>query len=234
MTNMATQSFPFANRSFPFVPGQGLSALVTPPASTANPAAQLSGIASDTVTLSTQAQNHHLFEGLSTATASVKVQPWGTGEDDCLERILAKQGYSREEIYAKNSEGLNMLQQVASANNLRNPNVVPEGFELQVPTKLVADDTSETESCGVDEATDVTPAWDDSPEAYLEEGDTEMGLQHAHPYDFSDSYDFNPLLNFSILDNFTTPDSYDFSNPYSGNAFGDDEVYSEDEIYSNV
>jgi hypothetical protein len=67
--------------------------------------------------------------------ASVTVQKWGSGKDDCLERILTGQGYSLQEIYAKGADGKSFMQTVAAQNNLRDPNLLRPGQSLTIPKK---------------------------------------------------------------------------------------------------
>ena len=49
---------------------------------------------------------------------------------DTLEKLLMDQGYSRHEIYDKG-----ILAQVVRENNLKDPNSIPEGTEINLPTK---------------------------------------------------------------------------------------------------
>lgn len=93
----------------------------------------------DTAVLSTQANvqsdKPNPFEGISNSSSTVSVEKWGEGKNDSLESILRNQGYTLNEIYSKGPDGKNMIQSVASANGLKNPNLIHPGQELQVPSK---------------------------------------------------------------------------------------------------
>ena len=51
-------------------------------------------------------------------------------EGDTLEKLLMDQGYSRHEIYDKG-----ILDQVVRENKLKDPNCIPVGTEISLPTK---------------------------------------------------------------------------------------------------
>ncbi len=93
----------------------------------------------DTAVLSTQANSQtdkpNPFEGISNSSATVSVEKWGEGKNDSLESILRNQGYTLKEIYTKGPDGKNLIQSVAAANDLKNPNLIHPGQELQVPSK---------------------------------------------------------------------------------------------------
>lgn len=70
------------------------------------------------------------------ATA-VDVTPWDGVDgqpNDHIEGILRNQGYTVEEIYAPNENGQTLVDQVAGANELEDPNVIHPGQTLVVPT----------------------------------------------------------------------------------------------------
>lgn len=70
------------------------------------------------------------------ATA-VEVTPWdGTGgqPNDHIEGILLNQGYTVDEIYAPDENGQTLVDQVAGANELGDPNIIHPGQSLVVPT----------------------------------------------------------------------------------------------------
>ena len=70
------------------------------------------------------------------ATA-VEVTPWdGTGgqPNDHIEGILLNQGYTVDEIYAPDENGQTLVDQVAGANELDDPNIIHPGQSLVVPT----------------------------------------------------------------------------------------------------
>ena len=68
-------------------------------------------------------------------TTQVKVDAWGKGKNDSLAQILKNQGYSSTEIYQKNSDGKSMLDQIASVNKLKNPNIINARVTLKILSK---------------------------------------------------------------------------------------------------
>ena len=75
------------------------------------------------------------YSDIAPSAQRVKVEKWGSGNNDSLERILKGQGYSMEEIYAKDAGGKTLLDRVAEKNSLKNPDLIREGSELTVPSK---------------------------------------------------------------------------------------------------
>lgn len=53
--------------------------------------------------------------------------------NDNLESILKSQGFSAKEIYSKDGTGQSVLDRVAQANDLRNPNLISSGSSLLIP-----------------------------------------------------------------------------------------------------
>jgi hypothetical protein len=76
------------------------------------------------------------YAGVADHAERVVVDRWGQGKNDSIERILRSQGYSTQEIYAKHGKKGNLLQQVATVNGLRDPNLVRSGGKgILVPAK---------------------------------------------------------------------------------------------------
>ena len=68
-------------------------------------------------------------------TTDVKVDPWHGGKNDCLEHILLNQGFTRAQIYEK-KDGKSLIDEVAKANKLSDPNLVGVGQKLVIPSNL--------------------------------------------------------------------------------------------------
>ena len=134
MTNITNQSFSPIPSSFQtWTPDSSLIARAPSP---------LTRTPKETVNISAQAQEPNLFEGFSDSTTSVKVDPWGTGKNDCLERILRNQGYTNQEIYEPGPDGKILMDQVLKTNNIKNQNIIGEGVELKVPSKRDCQDSA--------------------------------------------------------------------------------------------
>lgn len=101
------------------------------PSTPARPGA--SGSARDQIQLSSAEINP--YEGIANKAVSVKVDGWKKGPNDCLEHILRNQGYSQQEIYQQNDQGLSLIERVAQVNGLKDPNLVATHSKLVVPTK---------------------------------------------------------------------------------------------------
>jgi hypothetical protein len=95
----------------------------------------------DQVSLSNGAQSVNPYEGHYDA-ATVTVDRWKHGKNDCLERILLNQGFSRAQIYGKH-DGKSLLQLTAEANNLKDPNLIRTGQQLVVPSNLKPEQPSQ-------------------------------------------------------------------------------------------
>ena len=92
----------------------------------------------DSVNVTAQTGKNNPYNGISSQSASVKVSPWVKGGDNSnstLSGILASQGYSHEEMFAKDASGKSLLDKVAATNNLKNPNLIIAGQSLVVPSK---------------------------------------------------------------------------------------------------
>ena len=100
------------------------------PAAAAAPAA--APAATDQVKVN---QTVNPYEGFSKEATRVQVDRWRKGPNDSIERILRNQGYSHQEIYRKDGNGKTLIQRVAQANNLRDPNLIRPGQGLVVPQK---------------------------------------------------------------------------------------------------
>ncbi len=109
----------------------------------------------DSVEIAAAAKKPNPFEGVSESSTQVTVDKWGEGENDSVESILRKQGYSLKEIHAKDTQGRTLIDRVASANGLKNPNVIRPGQELDVPAK--ADSTSVSASVDIGSARSPRP-----------------------------------------------------------------------------
>jgi len=122
----------------------------TPTTSQAQAPAQTnSTAATDNVNLSTNPN-----EGMS----SVTVDGWKKGKNDCLEHILLNQGYSMKEIYGKGEDGKSLLQNIASQNGLKDPNLLRPGQTLNIPKKGEA---ASTEGLEVGEKAEAKVATED-------------------------------------------------------------------------
>lgn len=76
------------------------------------------------------------YQGFADETARVTVDRWRKGPNDSIERILLNQGYSQQDIYRKDSQGRTLIQRVAEANGLKDPNLIRPGRPgLIVPVK---------------------------------------------------------------------------------------------------
>lgn len=92
---------------------------------------------------------------------SVTVTPWdGHGEDgspnDSISSILLNQGYTLDEILAKDDNGQSLIDQVAQANDIENPDIIHAGDDLVVPTR--SNPTPETPEPAAEPAEPATPA----------------------------------------------------------------------------
>ena len=96
----------------------------------------------DSSKLSVQAEKPNPFSSFAPSSTSVKVDGWKKGKNDSLEGILKNQGYTLKEIYSKDENGKTLVDKVASANNLKNPNVIHPGQDLSVPSKEKAESVS--------------------------------------------------------------------------------------------
>ncbi|MFN8606812.1 MAG: hypothetical protein U0931_04730 [Vulcanimicrobiota bacterium] len=81
-------------------------------------------------------QDVNPYEGFSDDYASVTVDRWRKGPNDSIEHILRNQGYSSNDIYKKDRNGQSLIQRVAAANGLKDPNLIRPGQKgLKVPVK---------------------------------------------------------------------------------------------------
>lgn len=129
----------------------------------ARPQAAPSAAPSDSVELSSAARSiTNPFEGFAASSATVKVDAWGKGKNDCLEHILKNQGYSVKEIYGKGDDGLSLLDRVTAANNMKNPNLVRAGQTLNVPSKHRQDEPDSVGISALTHDTSVGRGWTES------------------------------------------------------------------------
>ncbi|MGE0493947.1 MAG: LysM peptidoglycan-binding domain-containing protein [Vulcanimicrobiota bacterium] len=89
----------------------------------------------DTATLSVGAERPNPFASFAPSSSEVSVDGWKQGKNDSLEGILRNQGYSLSEIYKRDEDGKTLIDKVASANDLKNPNLIHPGQKLVVPGK---------------------------------------------------------------------------------------------------
>jgi hypothetical protein len=76
------------------------------------------------------------YEGFASETARVSVDRWKKGPNDSIEHILRNQGYSAQDIYRRDASGKTLIQRVADANGLKDPNLIRPGKKgLLVPVK---------------------------------------------------------------------------------------------------
>ena len=89
----------------------------------------------DSSNLTTAAETPNPFASFAPSATEVTVDGWKEGKNDSLESILKNQGYSLNDIYSKDENGKTMIDKVAAANDLKNPNVIGKGDKLQIPKK---------------------------------------------------------------------------------------------------
>ncbi|MBT9584888.1 hypothetical protein IV102_16205, partial [bacterium] len=76
------------------------------------------------------------YEGFANETTRVSVDRWKKGPNDSIEHILLQQGYSAQDIYRRDSNGRTLIERVAQANGLKDPNLIRPGKKgLLVPVK---------------------------------------------------------------------------------------------------
>lgn len=76
------------------------------------------------------------YEGFADDFTRVTVDRWRKGPNDSIEHILRNQGYSSNDIYKKDKNGQSLIQRVAAANGLKDPNLIRPGQKgLMVPVK---------------------------------------------------------------------------------------------------
>ncbi len=75
------------------------------------------------------------YADLSDRTATVRADAWKKGPNGSVEQILARQGYSREDMYRKDADGHTLIERVANVNHMADPNLLREGQNLLVPVK---------------------------------------------------------------------------------------------------
>lgn len=91
----------------------------------------------DTSVLSQSGTVNNPFQEVAPGCSTVAVEPWGkSGSNSSLTQILRNQGYSDREIFTPDAHGVTMIDRVASANGLRNPNLIHPGQELRVPSRI--------------------------------------------------------------------------------------------------
>ncbi len=123
------------------------------------------------------------YEGFSEHSVSMKPDSWtkdrtpGEGQvarNDHLEGMLRNQGYSVEDIYKKDENGQNLLQRVADANGLKDPNLITPEQSLTLPTKNAPPADAETKADEVKGETVTTEAYNEG-EGAKANASTEVG-----------------------------------------------------------
>lgn len=89
----------------------------------------------DSSNLATQAEKPNPFSSFAPSATEVTVDKWKEGKNDSIEGILKNQGYTLSEIYTKDENGKTLVDKVAAANDLKNPNLIDPGKALTVPKK---------------------------------------------------------------------------------------------------
>jgi hypothetical protein len=75
------------------------------------------------------------YAGFANEAARVTVDRWKQGPNDSIEHMLLRQGYTPQDVYRKDSSGRTLIQRVADANGLKDPNLVRPGRKMLVPVK---------------------------------------------------------------------------------------------------
>lgn len=76
------------------------------------------------------------YQGFADQSERVNVDRWKKGPNDSIEHILRNQGYSSNDIYRRDAKGHTLIQRVAEANGLKDPNLIRPGHKgLLVPVK---------------------------------------------------------------------------------------------------
>jgi hypothetical protein len=89
----------------------------------------------DTVTLSAEALNP--YHGLAADVTTVTLDAWRQGANDSLEAALENQGYTLNEIYARDAGGKTLIDHVVRVNGLRNANLVKAGQQVVIPCQTM-------------------------------------------------------------------------------------------------
>lgn len=132
------------------LPRQTQTTAVRPQAQTTAPAQQQQCSAPvgtpqsqvDSSSLSAKTEQTNPYSSFAPSSTKVSVDKWKNGKNDSLEGILKNQGYTLKEIYSKDANGKTLIDKVAATNNLRNPNVIQPGQELNVPSKEKSESVS--------------------------------------------------------------------------------------------
>ncbi len=113
-------------------------------ASQANVRAPRRSESRDQVSLSREASESrpNPYAGVSDGSTTIRVDAWRNGRNDSVEAILRNQGYSLGEIYQRGENGQTLIDRVAQANNLRNPNLLAEGQSLRIPSRANTESVS--------------------------------------------------------------------------------------------
>ena len=86
----------------------------------------------------TPVQNQTGTRKAEPAVNQVRVGKWGRDANGSLYEILQNQGFKRDQILGQDGQGDSLLNKVARANGLEDPNKVREGATLNVPNSMEA------------------------------------------------------------------------------------------------
>lgn len=136
----STSPLTFIPRAF----SNGIRGAVKAVSTTANSAT--AAVRQDSANLSTQSPKNNPYANMGAQATTVTVEPWKPGQTNAnssLSGILLNQGYSQQEIF----EGQpSLLDRVAAANDLRNPNLIHADQKLIVPSRAKEEGAGETGS----------------------------------------------------------------------------------------
>jgi hypothetical protein len=103
------------------------------PTGTTTDAVKISSEAGKSAETGQTAKEENVYAGIADKTSTVTVDPYKKGKNDTLEGMLRNQGYSLQDIYNKDKNGKTLIDHVASANNLKNPNIIQDGAKIKIP-----------------------------------------------------------------------------------------------------
>ncbi len=161
-------------------------------ASTSAPASSPSASPTDAVKISSEAgapgetgapaKEDNVYAGIADKTTTVTVDPYKKGKNDTLEGMLRNQGYSLQDIYNKDENGKTLIDHVASANNLKNPNVIQDGAKLKIPGRndsesLSSMDLKEGESQTSEVTNNEVGVGTESKMEKKDDGSSELGVK---------------------------------------------------------
>lgn len=128
----------------------------------------------------------NVYQGEYNGT-SVEVTEWDGADgsqNDHLEGVLLGQGFTLEEIYAASPEGSTLIDEVAQANSLQDPNLVEAGQVLYVPTTQAPSLNTEQLVANGDRVESTGTPGDDDLLAEGSDQDDAIVLSGAHGSDY--------------------------------------------------